>query len=163
MELDLRSNGESLRRSLPNQGYSQYIRRLPTIPFAGLTSKSERVEEDPVCRGWGTVNACEATVRGGISASRGGGDEGPPQDVCFGGRVGNSALVVLQVADAAWRQASMDFASGARGDVRVLLGENDRPIAIWHDEFKALQANKNVRSIASINPSSGAQTRLWKI
>jgi len=62
---------------------------------------------------------------------------------------------------AAWRQASTDFAAGARGNVRVLQGDSLRIDAIWRDEFKALQANPNVNSIRSINPDSGAEVLLW--
>ena len=61
----------------------------------------------------------------------------------------------------AWRQASIDFASGARGNVRVLQGDSLRIDAIWKDEFNALQANPNVTSIRSINPESGAEVLLW--
>ena len=62
---------------------------------------------------------------------------------------------------AAWRQASVDFAAGARGNVRVLQGDALRVDAIWRDEFRALQANPNVNSIRAINPDSGAGVSLW--
>ena len=62
---------------------------------------------------------------------------------------------------AAWRQASMEFAAGARGNVRVLQGDALRIDAIWRDEFRALQANPNVVSIRAINPETGAEVLLW--
>lgn len=62
---------------------------------------------------------------------------------------------------AAWRQASIDFASGAKGNVRVLQGDTLRIDAIWRDEFNALQTNPNVNSIKAINPDSGAEIMLW--
>ncbi len=62
---------------------------------------------------------------------------------------------------AAWRQASIDFAAGARGNVRVLQGDALRVDAIWRSEFGALQANPNVNSIRAINPNSGAEVLLW--
>jgi hypothetical protein len=63
---------------------------------------------------------------------------------------------------AAWRQASMDFAAGASGDVVVLQGDELRLGAIWKDEFSVLQANPSVTSITSINPETGAEVLLWQ-
>ena len=62
---------------------------------------------------------------------------------------------------AAWRRASMDFAAGARGNVRVLQGDSLRVDAIWRDEFKALRLNPNVKSIRAINPESGVEVVIW--
>jgi hypothetical protein len=62
---------------------------------------------------------------------------------------------------AAWRQASIDFASGASGNVRVLQGTSLRMDAIFRSEFEALIANPKVRSIMSINPETGLETLLW--
>lgn len=62
---------------------------------------------------------------------------------------------------AAWRQASMDFATGARGNVRVLQGDALRVDSIWRDEFRVLQANPNVNSIRAISPHSGSEVLLW--
>ncbi|MDA3873355.1 MAG: hypothetical protein PF795_05290, partial [Kiritimatiellae bacterium] len=62
---------------------------------------------------------------------------------------------------AAWRQASIDFASGASGNVRVLQGTSLRIDAIFRSEFEALIANPKVRSIMAINPETGLETLLW--
>ena len=62
---------------------------------------------------------------------------------------------------AAWRQASIDFAAGARGNVRVLQGDVLRLDAIWRDEFRALQANPNVNSVIMTNPNTGVEVLLW--
>lgn len=62
---------------------------------------------------------------------------------------------------AAWKQASTDFAAGARGNVRVLQGDSLRIDSIWKDEFRALQANPNVNSIRAVNPDTGAEMLLW--
>jgi RHS repeat-associated protein len=63
---------------------------------------------------------------------------------------------------AAWRDASLDFAAGASGDVRVLQGDVLRLGPIWSEEFGALQANPNVTSITSINPQTGLEVQLWQ-
>lgn len=64
---------------------------------------------------------------------------------------------------AAWRQASIDFAAGAKGNIRVLQGDVMRinPNPIWADEYKALISNPNVSSITAINPETGAEVLLW--
>jgi RHS repeat-associated protein len=62
---------------------------------------------------------------------------------------------------AAWRQASLDFAATASGDVRVLQGGMLRLDAIWREEFAVLRANPNVTSITAVNPETGATVRLW--
>lgn len=62
---------------------------------------------------------------------------------------------------AAWKEASRDFAAGARGNVTVLQGDSLGVDCIWKDEFKALQSNPNVNSIRAINPETGAHDLLW--
>jgi filamentous hemagglutinin len=62
---------------------------------------------------------------------------------------------------AAWRQAAIDFAAGARGNVRVLQGDAVRLDSIWRDEFRTLQANPNVNSIIMTNPDIGVELLLW--
>ncbi|HMJ20728.1 MAG TPA: RHS repeat-associated core domain-containing protein [Terriglobales bacterium] len=62
---------------------------------------------------------------------------------------------------AAWRQAGIEFAAGARGNVRVLQTDALRVDAIWRAEFRALQANPNVNSIRAINPNTGRDVLLW--
>jgi hypothetical protein len=62
---------------------------------------------------------------------------------------------------AAWREASIEFAAGARGNVRVLQGDTLRVDSIWRLEFGALRANPSVLSIRSVHPSTGAEVILW--
>ncbi len=62
---------------------------------------------------------------------------------------------------AAWQKASVDFANGAKGHVRVLQGDTLRVDAIFGAEFRALQANPSVKSVISINPETGAEMLLW--
>jgi hypothetical protein len=62
---------------------------------------------------------------------------------------------------AAWTEASVDFANGASGHVRVLQGETLRVDAIWKAEYFSLRANPAVQSIRSIDPESGLETLLW--
>lgn len=63
---------------------------------------------------------------------------------------------------AAWRDASAQFARGASGDVRVVLGDSLRPGNLWQTvEMPALQANPNVSRIIRVNPSSGAESIIW--
>jgi filamentous hemagglutinin len=61
----------------------------------------------------------------------------------------------------AWKNASIDFAKGARGDVHVLQGNSLRIDAIWKDEFYALASNPNVKSIASVNIETNERILLW--
>jgi hypothetical protein len=63
----------------------------------------------------------------------------------------------------AWTDASRAFAEGARGEVRVVLGDSVNPSGIWNTvELPALEANPNVTSIVSVDPSTGAKTTLWQ-
>jgi hypothetical protein len=66
------------------------------------------------------------------------------------------------ISVAAWRAASKQFASGARGSVRVLQDDSVRVRSIWAQiEYPALRANARVSSITAINPRTGAKTVLW--
>jgi hypothetical protein len=63
---------------------------------------------------------------------------------------------------AAWEKASADFASGARGHVRVLQADTVGVKSIWgRIEYKALQSNSNVQSIRSVHPETGVEFLLW--
>jgi filamentous hemagglutinin len=62
---------------------------------------------------------------------------------------------------AAWERASVDFANGASGNVRVLQGDALRIDAIFGPEFRALTNNPSVNSIKSINPDTGLEVLLW--
>ncbi|WP_395744068.1 RHS repeat-associated core domain-containing protein [Prosthecobacter sp.] len=62
---------------------------------------------------------------------------------------------------AAWKQVSVDLASGAAGNVRVLQGPTLRSDAIFGEEYKALIENPDVMSIRAINPETGVETLLW--
>lgn len=63
----------------------------------------------------------------------------------------------------AWRDASAQFAQGARGNVRVLQGDAVRMDSVWAQvEFPALKANTNVTSITAINPSTGVSSVIWR-
>ena len=62
---------------------------------------------------------------------------------------------------AAWRNASLEFAAGAKGKVRVLQGDSLRVDSIWKDEFKTLQNNPLVESIISVNADTGAELLIW--
>jgi hypothetical protein len=63
---------------------------------------------------------------------------------------------------AAWREASKVFAQKASGDVRVLQTDAVRVNSVWAEvEFPALKANKQITSITSVNPDTGASTLLW--
>lgn len=64
---------------------------------------------------------------------------------------------------AAWRNASRDFAAGARGSVRVLQDSSVRTGSVWAQvEYPALRANRHVSSITAVNPRTGAETLLWR-
>jgi hypothetical protein len=63
----------------------------------------------------------------------------------------------------AWTNASRSFGQGARGEVRVVLGDSVNPSGVWNSvELPALQANPSVTSIVSVDPSTGARTTLWQ-
>jgi hypothetical protein len=70
---------------------------------------------------------------------------------------------------ASWRQASLEFAQGASGNVRVLQPSNAMrydtvfgKVSVWAEvEFGALQRNLNVRSITATIPETGENFLLW--
>lgn len=63
---------------------------------------------------------------------------------------------------AAWKQISSEYAQGASGQVRVVLGSELRPGNVWETaEFPALQANPNVTQIVSVDPATGESAILW--
>jgi hypothetical protein len=134
--------------------------------IAGLTRSSIR---SAAAKGLAT-NANEAVFWAGIG--RGGAERAAKWVAQHGGSTLESTLASRGVTlpawnasnpatVAAWRQASIEFAAGARGNVRVLQGDVLRLDAIWRDEFRALQANPNVNSIIMINPDIGVEVLLW--
>lgn len=61
-----------------------------------------------------------------------------------------------------WRQASVSFAEGASGDVRVVLGEKVRDDSMWATvEFPSLQRNARVARVIAIDPATLKQTTLF--
>jgi RHS repeat-associated protein len=63
----------------------------------------------------------------------------------------------------AWTDASIAFASGASGEVRVLLGQQRRVDNVFEkDELPALLANQNVTSIIAVDPYTLEQTELFR-
>ena len=64
---------------------------------------------------------------------------------------------------AAWQNASRNFAVGASGDVKAVIGSTLRPGSVWETvELPALKANPNVTSITTIDPSTGVKTVIFK-
>jgi len=64
---------------------------------------------------------------------------------------------------AAWRNAAEAFARGAKGDVRVVLGDTLRPGNVWETvELPALRANTSVRRIIRLDPTTGAETVIFR-
>ena len=58
----------------------------------------------------------------------------------------------------AWKDISADYASGASGTVRAVIGENLRPGNVWEtSELPALMNNPNVNQIITIDPATGAE------
>jgi hypothetical protein len=58
-------------------------------------------------------------------------------------------------AIAAWENISRQYALGASGHVRVVLGKELRPGNVWEGkEFNTLIANPNVKRITAIDPST---------
>jgi len=63
---------------------------------------------------------------------------------------------------AAWKGISSEYAQGASGQVRVVLGSDLRPGNVWETtEFPALKANPKVTQITSIDPATGETKLLW--
>lgn len=57
----------------------------------------------------------------------------------------------------AWQQISAQYASGASGTVRAVIGANLRPGNVWETaELPALMNNPNVTKIITIDPATGA-------
>jgi len=139
---------------------------LLTAGIAGLTRS---VIRGAAARGLATV-ADEAVFWTGIG--RGGAEKAAKWAAEHGGSTLGSTVVsrgiTLPVWNpgnpatvAAWRQAAIEFAAGARGNVRVLQGDAVRLDSIWRDEFRTLQANPNVNSIIMTNPDIGVEILLW--
>lgn len=62
-----------------------------------------------------------------------------------------------------WGEISQQYAQSARGIVRVVLGRNIRPDAVWLTyEFDALKANPNVTQIIAIDPATGGMRTLFE-
>jgi hypothetical protein len=62
----------------------------------------------------------------------------------------------------AWRDVSREFAAGASGEVRAVLGENVRANSIWlRDELPALKRNLNVTKITAIDPKTLVETVIY--
>ncbi|MBI1905046.1 MAG: hypothetical protein HYS20_02215, partial [Rhodocyclales bacterium] len=56
----------------------------------------------------------------------------------------------------AWEDISAEYARGASGEVRAVIGQDLRPGNIWETrEFPALKANPNVTKITTIDPLTG--------
>jgi hypothetical protein len=62
----------------------------------------------------------------------------------------------------AWEDASRAFAQGARGTVRVVLGDSVKPSSVWTTvERPTLEANPNVTRIIRVDPETGRETLLF--
>ncbi|KJL47715.1 hypothetical protein RS84_02514 [Microbacterium hydrocarbonoxydans] len=67
------------------------------------------------------------------------------------------------VVQAAWGEVSRMYAESASGVVRVVLGRNIRPEAVWLTyEFDALRSNSNVSKIIAIDPATGGMRVLYE-
>ncbi|WP_394825179.1 hypothetical protein [Pendulispora albinea] len=61
-----------------------------------------------------------------------------------------------------WTDKSREFAEGASGTVRVVLGENRRPGNIWDTvEMPTLKNNPNVTQIIAIDPKTKKETVIY--
>lgn len=139
---------------------------------AGVREANALLRAESVAKGLAT-GADEAVFWSGI------GRRGAEFAAAWVGRNGGATLestlasrgISLPVWDAsnpavvsAWRQASIEFAAGAKGNIRVLQGGDVmriNPNPIWADEYKALISNPNVSSITAINPGAGTEVLLW--
>ncbi|HKP05790.1 MAG TPA: hypothetical protein VJU58_00925, partial [Microbacterium sp.] len=64
---------------------------------------------------------------------------------------------------AMWGEVSRKYAESAQGIVRVVLGRNIRPDAVWLQyEFDALKSNPNVTQIIAIDPATGGMRSLFE-
>jgi len=62
----------------------------------------------------------------------------------------------------AWQDISADYANGAAGTVRAVIGESLRPGNIWEtSELPALMSNPNVTRIITIDPATKAETVIF--
>ena len=62
----------------------------------------------------------------------------------------------------AWANASREFASGASGSVRVILGEEVSPQSFWSAvELPALKENPRIIQVIAVNPKTGAESLLF--
>lgn len=62
----------------------------------------------------------------------------------------------------AWKDISADYANGASGTVRAVVGKNLRPGNVWETaELPALIKNPNVDRIVTIDPATGVETEIF--
>ncbi len=62
----------------------------------------------------------------------------------------------------AWIEASRQFAEGASGEARVVLGKT-RPGNIWEVvQFPALKANPRITKVIAIDPSTQERRTIFK-
>jgi hypothetical protein len=63
---------------------------------------------------------------------------------------------------AQWDELSRQYAQGASGKVRAVLGNNLRPGSTWERvELPTLKANPNVTQIITIDPATGNETVIF--
>jgi len=63
----------------------------------------------------------------------------------------------------AWQTASAQYAEGASGTVRAVIGQNLRPGNVWQTaELPALMKNPNVTRIITIDPATLAQKIIFQ-
>jgi hypothetical protein len=63
----------------------------------------------------------------------------------------------------AWKRASLLYARGASGEVRVVLGEDVRTRSVWETiELPALRENPRVTKVTAIDPATGAQRVIYQ-
>jgi hypothetical protein len=61
-----------------------------------------------------------------------------------------------------WTRVSREFAQGASGDVRAVVGRSLRPGNQWETtELPVLKSNPNVASITTIDPATGVPTVIY--
>ena len=78
--------------------------------------------------------------------------------------------IVMPVWDAAnpavvqaWKDASLGFAQGARGELKAVIGQNLRPGNIWETtELPALKGNLQVRKISVIDPATRSEKVIFE-
>ncbi len=62
-----------------------------------------------------------------------------------------------------WRNISVELASNASGEIRVVLGSKLRPQGIWATyELPALKNNKAVSKIISVDPQTGQESLIFE-